>query len=159
MSEFTAITTQEQFDSAIRERLARQEEKMAKKFEGYLSPDEVTAKTSDYEKQIADLTNALDGANKKNASWEKEIADRDTKIKGFELNALKHKVAHDKGLSYDAIGFLKGDDEDSINESADSLKALMGASHSVPTFSNEPSVGDTKNQSIKKLAQSLVPKN
>lgn len=160
MSEFTPITSQEQLDSVLKDRLARNEEKWQKKFEGFLSPDEVSAKTSDYEKQISDLTNALDGANKKTASFEKEIADRDNKIKGFETNALKHKIAHEKGLSYDAIGFLKGDDENSINESAEALKSLMGNTHPVPTFSNEPKVEtNTTKQSMKTLARNLVPKS
>ena len=76
MSDFTTITSQEQLDTVIADRLKRNEEKWAKKYEGYLSPDDVTKKCGDYEKQIADLTNALDGANKKAASYDKEIAEK-----------------------------------------------------------------------------------
>ena len=154
MSEFTPITSQEQLDAVIGDRLKRSEEKWQKKFEGFLSPDEVNAKTSELEKQLNDVTNALDGANKKMATHEKEIAERDSKIKGFEVSALKHKAAHEAGLSYDAVDFLQGDDEESIKASADKFKSLMGKSHSAPDFKNEPEVNN-KNTSIKKLAQSL----
>lgn len=155
MSEFTPITTQEQLDAVIGDRLKRNEEKWQKKYEGYLSPDEVSAKTSDLEKQLSDATNALDGATKKIASHEKDIADRDSKIKGFEVSAMKHRAAHEAGLSYDAVDFLQGDDEESIKASADKFKSLMGKSHSAPDFHNEPDV-DSKSASMKKLAQSLA---
>lgn len=158
MSEFTPITTQEQLDSVIGDRLKRSEEKWQKKYEGYLSPDEVSAKTSELEKQLADASNALDGATKKIAGHEKELADRDSKIRGFEVSAMKHKAAHEAGLSYDAIDFLKGDDEETIKASAEKFKSLMGKHHSAPDFHNEPDV-DTKNVAMKKLAQNLVPKS
>lgn len=158
MSDFTAITTQEQLDTVIGDRLKRSEEKWQKKYEGYLSPEEFAAKTTELEKQLKEATDALDGANKKAASHEKEIADRDSKIKGYEISALKHKVAHENGLSYDAVDFIQGNDEESIKASADKFKSLMGKNHSTPGFSNEPDVSKDTNASIKKLAQSLTPK-
>lgn len=159
MSEFTAITTQEQLDAVICDRLKRSEEKWQKKFEGFLSPDEVSAKTSDLEKQLNDAMSALDSVNKKVASHEKDIAERDSKIKGYEVRALKHRVANENGLSYDAVDFIQGEDEESIKASAEKFKSLMGKNHSTPPFSNEPDVSNSKNESIKKLAQSLSTKN
>lgn len=156
MSEFTAITSQEQLDAVIGDRLKRSEEKWQKKYEGYLSPDEVNAKTSALERQLNDATNALDGINKKVANHEKEIAERDNKIKGYEISALKHKVANENGLSFDAVDFIQGDDEESIRASAEKFKSLMGKSHSTPEFKNEPDVSNSTNASIKKLAQGLV---
>lgn len=156
MAEFTAITSQEELDSVIGDRLRRSEEKWQKKFEGYISPDEVTAKTSELEKKVSELTSALDGANKKAADFDKQLAERDGKIKNYELNALKHQIAHDEQLSYDAIGFLQGDDEETIRASASALKSLVGVNRTQVAFHSEPSVDG--NSSIKKLAQSLVPK-
>jgi len=158
MSEFTAITSQEQLDAVIGDRLKRSEEKWAKKFEGYMSPDEVSAKTSELEKQLNDMTLALDGVNKKVASHEKDIAERDSKIRTYEVSAMKHRIAHENGLSFDAVDFIQGEDEDSIKASADKFKSLMGKSHSTPAFSNEPDVSN-KDVSIKKLAQSLTKTN
>lgn len=155
MSDFTAITSQEQLDSVIGDRLKRSEEKWQKKYEGYLSPDEVNAQMSELQKQLADATTALDGVSKKVASHEKEIAERDSRIKGYEVSALKHRVAHENGLSFDAVDFLQGDDEETIRASADKFKSLMGKSHSSPEFRSEPDVSNSKDASIKKLAQSL----
>lgn len=155
MSEFVAITSQEQLDAVIGDRLKRSEEKWAKKFEGYLSPDEVSAKTTELEKQLNDANIALDGISKKVASHEKDIAEKDSKIKGYEISAMKHKIAHENGLSFDAVDFIQGEDEESIRASADKFKSLMGKTHSTPEFSNEPDVSNSSNTSIKKLAQSL----
>lgn len=157
MSDFTPITSQEQLDAVIGDRLKRSEEKWQKKYEGYLSPDEVSAKTADYESQLTSATKELEEANKKIAGHEKDLADRDSKIKGFEVSAMKHKAAHEAGLSYDAVDFLQGEDEESIKASADKFKSLMGKHHKPLDSNNEPPV-DNKNASIKKLAQSLVPK-
>mgnify|MGYP003319812579 CR=1 FL=1 len=156
MSEFTAITSQEQLDAVIGDRLKRSEEKWQKKYEGYLSPDEVNAKTSELQKQFTDATNALDGINKKVATYEKDIAEKDSRIKSYEISAMKHKIAHENGLSFDAVDFLQGNDEETIKASADKFKSLMGKSHSTPEFKNEPDVSNNSNASIKKLAQSLT---
>mgnify|MGYP003296209038 CR=1 FL=1 len=157
MSDFTAITSQEQLDAVIGDRLKRSEEKWKQRYEGYLSPDEFATKTSEMEKQLNEANAGLEEANKKIATHEKELADRDNKIKGFEISALKHKAAADAGLSLDAVDFLKGEDEETIKASADKFKALMGKNHSPLDFKHEPALDD-KNASIKKLAQSLVPK-
>lgn len=158
MSDFTVIETQEQLDAVIGDRLKRNEEKWQKKYEGYLSPDEVLAKTSELEKQLKESTNAFDGLNKKYSEMEKSIADYEGKIKSHEISALKHKIAHDKGLSYDAIDFLQGNDEETITASADKFKSLVGKTHNSPSFSNEPDVSSKANDSVKKLAQSLTNK-
>ena len=52
MGDFTPIETQEQLDAVIGERIKRERETSAKKYEGYLSPDDFKSKTVDYEKQI-----------------------------------------------------------------------------------------------------------
>ena len=49
MSEFKEIKTQEEFDTAIKERLAREN----KKYEGFVSPDKLAELKVDYEKEIS----------------------------------------------------------------------------------------------------------
>ena len=49
MSEFKEIKTQEEFDTAIKERLAREN----KKYEGFVSPDKLAELKADYEKEIS----------------------------------------------------------------------------------------------------------
>ena len=156
MGDFTPIETQEQLDAVIGERIKRERETSAKKYEGYLSPDDFKSKTADYEKQIGDLTNALKEANDKAANHEKEIADRDTKIKAYETASVKSRIAHEIGLSYDAIDFLKGDDEDSIRKSAESLKSLVGSNKQTAPLANpEGNSGTDEDAVLRKTLRSL----
>lgn len=156
MGDFKPIETQEELDAIIGERVKRERETSTKRYEGYLSPDEFKNKTADYEKQIGDLTNALNDANDKVEGHKKEIAERDTKIKAYETASLKSRVAHETGLSYDAIDFLKGDDEDSIRESAESLKLLVGSGKPAAPLANpEGSSGEDKDAALRKTLKSL----
>jgi len=125
---FETITTQEQFDEMVKDRLARAEEKYAKRYEGFVSADDVEKIKADYEKQISDLNGAIDAASKKAAKYDTDIAERDAKIKNYETASVKTRIAHEAGLSYDAIEFLRGEDEESIKKSAEGLKALLGTS-------------------------------
>lgn len=111
MGEFNPITTQEQLDSIIGERLKREKESTAKKYEGWMSPDDAKKVKDGYEKQIADMKTAAESSAKKYADYDKQLSDRDAKIKNYETASVKARVAHETGLSYDAIQFLQGDDE------------------------------------------------
>lgn len=158
MSEFTAITTQEQLDAVIGDRLKRCDEKWQKKYEGYLSPEDYAAKTSELEGKITTSTKAYEELNKKASQYEKDIAERDSRIKKYEINSIKHKVAHENGLSYDAVDFIQGEDEESIKASAEKFKSLVGKTHNAPGFNNEPNIGNDAKASMKKLAQNLSKK-
>lgn len=143
MSDFTAIETQEQLDAVIGERIKRERESLGKKYEGYISPDDFKAKTAEYDITIGDLNTQLKEANEKIAGHDKEIAERDKKIKAYESHSVKTRIAHETGLSYEAIDFLKGDDEESIRKSAEILKGLVGSQPAPPLADMEKSQADT----------------
>lgn len=155
MAEFTAITSQEQLDSVIGDRLRRADEKWQKKFEGFISPEDFEKKTGELSGQVADLTKQLEEANAGKATFEQQIAERDKKIKAYEVGAIKHKVAQEMGLSYEAVGYLSGEDEESISKSAEGLKSLLGQSIT-PGFSNEPAVAaSSRNAALKSMLKDL----
>ena len=141
MSEFEAIETQEQLDAIIGERLKRERETTAKKYEGYISPDDFATAKKEHEAQINKLNETITGAQEKIANHDKELADRDSKIKAYETASVKSRIAHEMGLSYDAVDFIKGDDEESIRKSAESLKALVGNTKTAPLADTEEPVG------------------
>lgn len=149
--EFKAITTQEEFDAAIGERIKRErkatEEKYkgwmspegaAKKYEGFLSPEEVSKKYKGFLSP-------------------EEVAKKDAQLKSYETASVKTRIAHETGLDYDAVKFLQGDDEKSIKESAESLKKLMGTGAGAPPmFSQEPSGDGKKNKEREALKKVLA---
>lgn len=155
MSDFTPITTQEQFDAAIKERL----ERANKKYEGYISPADLDKIKADYDKQINDLTSAAEASAKKYANYDKEIAERDSRIKGFETASIKTRVAHEMGLPYGAGEYLKGDDEKSITESAKAVKAMFGNSRKIaPAGSTEPAATSSRDDAFREVLNSLNTK-
>lgn len=110
MAEFKAINTQEEFDAAIKDRLARAEAAVRKQYEGYKSPDDVQKELDKYkgfEKQVNDL----------------KAENGKLKVAGWKQAALaKHKLAADYA------DYLQGEDEKAIDASAEKLAKLAGGS-------------------------------
>ncbi|MEG1873329.1 MAG: hypothetical protein RR194_04715, partial [Ruthenibacterium sp.] len=67
MAEFTPITTQEQFDAAIGERIKRERETIAKKYEGF---DDMKGKIADYENKIGLLNQSMIAEAKKHEGYD-----------------------------------------------------------------------------------------
>ena len=117
---FEAITTQEEFDAASGERLRRERETVAKRYEGYISPEDNQKMVTDYEAKLKDVNGKLEEANNKVANHDKEIAERDAKIKGYETDSVKTRIAHEVGIPYELSNRLSGDNEDDIRKDAES---------------------------------------
>lgn len=138
---FEAITTQEQLDAIIQERVGRAKDSVRKEFEGWISPEDQEKKTSGLNQQISDLNGQVKDLNEKVENHAQEIADRDTKIKAYETSSVKMRVAREKGLPYEAVDFITGEDEDSIGKSADALKGLFKGAGEMPPAPNPEGSG------------------
>ena len=130
---FTPINTQEEFDEAIKDRLAREGEKS----KGYTSPDDLEKIKSDHKKEIDKLNGQINDANQKLKEKDGAITERDAKIKKYETDSVKMRIARETGLPDDAVDYLKGEDADSIKKSAESLKAIIGAKPEQPLRDTE----------------------
>lgn len=139
---FETITTQEQLDAIIQERVARAKDSVRKEFEGWISPEDQEKKTSGLNQQITDLNGTIDSLNDKIKNHDQEIADRDTKIKAYETSSVKNRVAREKGLPYEAVEFITGEDEESIGKSADALKGLFKEAGGQPPAPNPEGSGN-----------------
>lgn len=154
---FEPITTQEQLDNIIKERIARAEESVRKGFEGWLSPEAVEDKLKDMNSQLANANNELTREKEKAGSYEKEIATRDKRIKEYETASVKSRVAHEMGLSYEATDFLRGETEEDIKKSAESLKNLVGGTEGTPGYQSikDSSVGGDDNAAYRKMLEEM----
>ena len=118
MSEFKAITTQEEFDSMVKEGLDRQAKKTAdevkKSFEGWLSPDDVKKATADLEKKLADKEGKL---TESKAAFDKLTAEK----KALELDRAREAAARDAGLPFELAGRLSGNTADELKADAEAL--------------------------------------
>lgn len=149
MSEFKTIETQEQLDTIIGERLKRERETIKKEYENFLSPEDVTKKYEGY------LSPKEAEEKFKGYLSPEEVAKKDAQIKAYETDSVKTRIAHESGLSYEAIGFLKGDDEESIRKSAETLKNLVGSTVVAPLASTETPVEDKNTAALKNTLKGL----
>lgn len=145
MSDFTVIETQEQFEQAVEERLNAEREK----YSGYLSPDDVAEKYKDYL--------SPDEVEKKYTGYisAEAAAEKDTKIKRYEQQAVRTKVAKELGLSYEAADFIKGDNEEEMKKSAEALKGILGKNQAPPLRSNETGQGSDKDEALRNTLRKL----
>ena len=152
MSEFKAITTQEEFDKAIQERLARQKESIEKQYADYA---EIKAKNTELETEIGTLKTTLSETTKKTESYDKDIAELNAKIAGYETANMRTKIALQHGIPYDLAGRLVGEDEESITADAKKLAELVGKKEPIaPLKDTEPPVDD-KDGAYKSLLENL----
>lgn len=134
MAEFTPITTQAEFDAAIADRLSRQEKSLTAKYEGYLSSDEVSAVRAGYDKTIEELKSAKEASDR-------QLTDALEKIRGYEADSVKTRIALEAGLPYGMASRLAGSTEDEIRKDAEALRAMMKQTSAAPLASTEPGAG------------------
>lgn len=149
----TPITTQEQFDEAIKARLAKQ----SKKYEGYTSPEDLAGIKAEYDKRLGELEAALKANSEKLAGYDKEIATRDERIKGYETGLLKQKIARENGLPYKLYDRLTGETEEELTKDAKALAEIFKSNSTpVPLANPETPINtDSKTASYKQMLKEL----
>ena len=149
MADFQAITTQEELDSIIKERLKRDREAQTKKYEGWISPE-------DHKKAVDEANKALDDYMAAHAGYEQTIADLKAKNQEYETASLKSRVARELGLDYEWVDRIRGNDEKEIRADAEALKKLAGTGHTtLPTKNMDQNTGDDKNASLRAVLKSI----
>ena len=138
MSEFTPINTQEEFDTAIRDRLGRQESKIRGEYADYdnlkKQSESWAAEKLSYEKTIADNKTAYDALNEK-------LTEATGKIAQYEIDELKTRVASESGLPMELRSYLKGTTEEEIKSSAEQLGKFTKGGQVLPLANPEGEKG------------------
>ena len=153
--EFKIIESQEQLDAIIKGRLEREREKSS------VQINELTEKlekqTAETQKQISELTKALNEAREEKTGFDKIIEEKDAKIKTYELHSVKTQIAHELGLSYEAVDFLQGSSEEEIRKSAESLKDLVGTK-TAPLAAEVPVANekDSKDAALRSMVRNMT---
>lgn len=152
--EFKIIETQEQLDSVIKGRLEREREKSNAQITEL--SDKLEKQTAESQKQISELTKALNEAKEARTDFDKLIEEKDAKIKSYELHSVKTQIAHELGLSYEAVDFLKGSNEEEIRKSAESLKDLVGTK-TAPLAAEVPvaTEKDSKDAALRSMVRNM----
>ena len=148
MADFTPINTQEEFEEAIKDRLARE----AKKYEGYTSPDDLEKIKEGHKSEIDKLNEQMKTQLKEK---EDSIAEKDKKIQGYETNSAKMRIAREAGLSYEAVDYIQGSDEEAMKKSAQTLKALIGSGKPAPPLGEFEKETNEDDAAYKKMLHEL----
>jgi len=150
MSEFKPITTQEEFDAAIKGRLSREKEK-------YGDYDQLKSRVAELEEENVGLKSTIEATNQSKADADKQLEELQSQIAGYETASLRTRVALQYGLPYDLADRLQGTDEDSFKADAERLAGYIKKSQPVaPIRDSEPVLEKTENTLYKNLVQGLV---
>lgn len=149
MSEFKPITTQEEFDAAIKGRLSREKEK-------YSDYDQLKSRVSELEEENAGLKSTIEASNQSKEDSDKQLKDLQNKIAGYETASLRTRIALKHGLPYDLADRLQGNDEESFEADAERLAGFIKRTQPVaPIRETEPQVGDNKTMQMKSMLREL----
>ena len=149
MSEFKPITTQEEFDAAIKERLSREKAK-------YSDYDQLKSLVEDLKKENVDLKSTIEADSQSKADADKQLEDLQNQIAGYETASLRTRIALQHGLPYDLADRLQGTDEESFKADAERLAGFIKRTQPVaPIRETEPQVGDNKTMQMKSMLREL----
>ena len=155
MADFKPISTQEEFDGAIKSRLARERATLTRELEAkYADYEDLKAKAAGADREKDEKTGNL---QKKIEDLTAKITEADAKIKAYELEALRAKVAAAEGVPAEFVTRLKGTTEKELVADA---KALSGALEAInrkdlPGFSAEDKNADPKEAAYRKMAENF----
>ena len=149
MSEFKSITTQEEFDAAIKARLSREKEK-------YVGYDQLKSRIEELEKENGGLKSTIEATNQSKADADKQLEVLQNQIAGYETASLRTRVALQYGLPYDLADRLQGTDEESFKADAERLAGFIKKTQPVyPLGTNEPSSIDDKDAALKGMLHKM----
>lgn len=148
--EFIPITTQEEFNSRVGERLQRERSKYAdynelkNKVSEMSDYEDLKTKVTQYETDLSDLRTQLETAN--------------TRIQSYESHSVKQRIAQEFGIPMEMADRLTGDDEDALRKDAEKLKPFIGngSIRTLPLHDQEPQIDKNNTKAaLRRMAQEL----
>lgn len=141
------ITTQEELDALIGERLTRDRETRAKRYEGWISPEDAAKAMKELQTKHDALAAQVEEHTKTAAAAAQQIADLQAQNRRYEIASVKRRVANELGLDWNLADRIAGETEDEIRADAESLKGLIGQNtHQTPPPLLNYEQGDGKKQ-------------
>ena len=148
--------TQEEVNQLVGKARLEGKEAGRKEFEGWISPDELAKQTEGLNEQLTGLNDQIKTLSDEKTNLQTQLTEKDGQIAKYEIDSVKTRIARECGLSYEAIGFIQGEDEEAIRKSAESLKNLVGSVKTPPLGNPEtPPEEDGVTAAFRKLNPNL----
>lgn len=145
MSEFKEVKTQEELDAIIGNRLQRESEKYEDKIQ----------KLNDQIASLEEDKKTLQGQIDDHSNNLHKIQDLESKVKAYETNSVKMRIAHELGIPFELANRLTGEDEDSIRKDAEGMSKFMKGDNYVAPLSDPEGNQKIKNDGYKSLLEGL----
>ena len=130
--------TQEEVNKLVGQARLEGKEIGRKEFDGWISPEAMQKQTEELSTQLTGLNDQIKTLTDEKTDLQTQLTEKDGTIAKYERDSVKTKIAREYGLSYEAIGFIQGKDEEAIRKSAESLKNLVGSTQVPPLGNPEP---------------------
>lgn len=120
---FEPITTQEQLDQIIQQRIERERTSIAKQYADYDA----------LKQKVTDLTEQITNARNSRTDLEKQVADLQSAVRTAELERLKTNIAVEMNIPLTLRDRLTGTTEEEIRKDAETFAGLIGGTKTEPT--------------------------
>lgn len=153
MGDFTPIQTQEEFDKAIKGRLAQKDRELEERYKDYLSPDKTAELKKAYEEKLEAANKLAKESEAKASEAIKSMSELTKRAEAAEQTVLKNRIANEHKLPMELANRLVGDTEEALNKDAEELSKIVSNSKTAPPYSRE--VNHTGNADTAKQAAML----
>lgn len=99
--------------------------------------DDLKSAKETLEKQIEKLNGTLQATNDKYTQQESTLGELEAKVKGYEVDTLKTRIANQAGLPLDLAGRLSGETEDEIKADAEKFASFVSKPAPLPLKGTE----------------------
>lgn len=153
--EFKIISTQEELDAVIGDRLRRERESSAKKYEGWTSPDALKKLQEEHASELAKLQEAA-------AASQKVLEEKDAEIQAglsYKTELEKTRIALEAGLPVKYATRLVGDNADAWKADAEAMAKDFAPKNSTPLGTNDSAPsdgGDAISKALGKMAKEAL---
>lgn len=117
--------------------------------------DDLKSAKETLEKQIEELNGTLQATTDKYTQQESTLGELQAKVKGYEVDTLKTRIASQAGLPLDFASKLSGETEDELKADADKFSTYFKPAP-LPLKGTEPEVKSNNNdEDIREIVQKL----
>ncbi len=156
MGEFKVISTQEELDALIKDRIERERKTLSEKYSDY---EELKKRNAEYEGQVSKLAEEKRSFESKVSEYDRQVSELSSKIKGYETDSAKTRIALEAGLPYEMAGRLSGSTEEEIRKDAEVLARFVTKPASAPVSSSEPAkYSNSKDEALRSLVRNMSNK-
>lgn len=93
-------------------------------------------------KTLKDTVTTLENSLKEFEGYEDKLAEKDNKIKEYELKNLKYRIANENGIPLELASKLSGETEEDLKKDAETLSSFITRKQTLPLRTTEPKVDD-----------------